>query len=89
MLVLAAASYVYVTLMMFSLLRIKFYPTYAAFTFPYVISAIAFRIGTNFLADRGLEFFLLVAQAAQWIAVAVVIFVLLHYIRYFVFWLKF
>jgi len=78
MLVLSAASYVYVTLMMFSLLRIKFYPTYAAFTFPYVISASAFRIGAN-----------IIAQAAQWIAVAVVVFVLLHYIRYFVFWLKF
>jgi len=89
MLAISAASYVYVTLMMFSLLRIKFYPTYAAFTFPYVISATAFRLGAGFLADRGFEFFVVVAQAAQWIAVGVVVFVLLHYVRYFVFWLKF
>jgi len=90
MLVIAAASYIYVTCMMVSLLKIKFYPTYAALTFPYVISAIAFRLGAGFLADRhGLDFLAAIADITMWIAVAVVAFVLVHYIRYFRFWLKF
>lgn len=89
MLVIAVVSYVYVTVMMFSLLRIKFYPTYAAFTFPYVISALAFRLGNGFLAEQGITFFAPVAQISVWIAVAAVLYVFFHYIRYFVFWLKF
>ena len=90
MLAIAALSYIYVTFMMFSLLKIRFYPTYAAFTFPYVISAIAFRLGANFLAGRhGVYFLLDVADATMWIAVVVVVFVIVHYIKYFRFWLKF
>ena len=90
MLAIAAASYVYVTVMMFSLLRIKFYPTYSAFTFPYVISAIAFRLGANFLAGRhGFYFLFNIADVTMWIAVVVVVFVVIHYIKFFRFWLRF
>jgi len=90
MLTIAVASYIYVSFMMFSLLKIKFYPTYAAFTFPYVISAIAFRLGANFLAGRyGLYFLTNIAEVTLWIAVVIVAFVLVHYIKYFRFWLKF
>ena len=83
MMAIASASYVYVTIMMFSLLRLKFYPTYAAFTFPYVISATAFRIGAGFLAERGLFFLYPVAQVSMWIAVVVVIYVIVRYIIFF------
>jgi len=84
MLVIAAISYLYVSVMMFFLLRVKFYPTYAAFTFPYVISAIAFRQGADFLVPRhGLDFLITIADITMWIAVAIVVFVLQHYIRYF------
>lgn len=89
MLVIAALSYLYVSVMMVSLLRIKFYPTYAAFTFPYVISALAFRAGNTFLAAQGYGFFALLTPISFWIAVAAVLFVIAHYIRYFCFWLKF
>jgi exfoliative toxin A/B len=90
MLAIAAVSYIYVTIMMFSLLKIKFYPTYAAFTFPYVISAIAFRLGADFLTNRhGLYFLINLADVSTWIAVVVVIFVLVHYMKYFRFWLRF
>ena len=90
MIAIATLSYIYVSLMMFSLLKIKFYPTYAAFTFPYVISAIAFRLGANFLAGRhGLYFLINLADVTMWIAVVVVVFVSIHYIKYFRFWLKF
>jgi exfoliative toxin A/B len=89
MLIIAVASYVFVSVMMLSLLRIKFYPTYAAFTFPYVISATAFRIGAAFLAERGIYFFTPVAHISQWVAVAVVLYVFAHYVRFFWWWLKF
>jgi len=89
MLTIAAASYVYVTIKMFSLLRIKFYPTYASFTFPYVISATAFRLGAAFLAERGFHFLTPVAHISQWIAIAVVLYVLVHFVVFFRFWLKF
>jgi len=90
LLVFAAVSYIYVSIMMVKLLKIKFYPTYAAFTFPYVISATAFRLGAGFLdARHNLPFLAHIASAAMWIAIAIVIFVLAHYVKYFRFWMKF
>jgi exfoliative toxin A/B len=90
MLVIAAVSYLYVTVkMLTTFLGIKFYPTYSAFTFPYVISALAFRLGNGFLAERGITFFTPIAQISVWIAVAVVVYVSLHYIRFFRYVLKF
>jgi len=90
MLALALASYLYVSVMMATkLLRLGFYPTYAAFTFPYVISATAFRAGAAFLTERGVDFFTPIAQISQWIAVAVVVYVLVRYLFYFRWWLKF
>jgi exfoliative toxin A/B len=89
MLGIAVISYLYVLVMMVSLLRIKFYPTYTAFTFPFVISALAFRAGNSFLAAQGYGFFAPFMRLSFWLAVAFVLFVLVHYIRYFLFWLKF
>ncbi|MDR0526952.1 MAG: TDT family transporter [Spirochaetaceae bacterium] len=89
MLAIALISYLYVTVMMIFLLKIKFYPTYAAFTFPYVISALAFRAGNNFLFAQDCDFFALLTPVSFWIAIAAVLFVIAHYIRYFRFWLKF
>ena len=86
----AVVSHWCVILMMFWLLKVKFYPTYAALAFPFVISASTFRIGANFIANRyGIYFWGGVAHAAMWLAIAVVAFVTVHYIRYFKFWCKF
>ncbi|MDR1249516.1 MAG: TDT family transporter [Treponema sp.] len=89
MLGIAVISYLYVSIMMISLLKIKFYPTYAAFTFPYVISALAFRAGNNFLSAQGYNFLAPLTPVSFWIAIAAVLFVVAHYVRYFRFWLKF
>lgn len=90
MLAIALISYAYVTVkMLTTLLAVRFYPTYAAFTFPYVISAIAFRLGAAFLAAREIHFLTPLAQASQWVAIAVVAYVLVHYIKYFRYWLQF
>jgi len=90
MLCLAVISYIYVTVkMLTTYLKIRFYPTYAAFTFPYVISATAFRLGNAFLVERGINFFAPVAFISMWIAVVIVAYVLIRYLRFFRFVLKF
>jgi len=89
MLSIAFISYLYVmTKILFSYLKIRFYPTYAAFTFPLVISATAFRLGNAFLTEQGIKYFAPVAQISMWIAVAAVAYVFVHYIRFFRFALK-
>ena len=83
MMAIVSVSYVYVTIKMFSLLRLQFYPTYTTFTFPYVISATGFRLGDGFLAERGLHFLAPVAQISMWIAIAVVVYVAVRYAIFF------
>ena len=87
----ALICYLYVGVMILVELRkIDFYPTYAAFTFPIVISAMAFRIGANFLTmHHGWAFLVPIATGTLWIAIFAVAFVIRHYFKYFRFWLKF
>ena len=90
MLTIAVLSYFYVTVkMLTTFLKMKFYPTYAAFTFPYVISAAAFRLGNDFLMERGHNFLSPLAAASEWIAILIVIYVCVHYVKFFRFVLKF
>ena len=90
MLAIAVISYFYVSFKMLTIfLKAKFYPTYAAFTFPYVISAIAFRLGNNFLIGQGHTLLSPLAVASEWIAGLVVLYVCVHYVRFFRFVLKF
>ena len=90
LLAIATISYIYTLAMMPKLLKIKFYPTYAAFAFPFVISATAFRLGANFIAYRhGFYFLNNIATMAMWLAVLIVNFVIVHYVRYFKFWMQF
>ena len=89
MLTIAVISYIYASVKMLYMLNIKFYPTYSSFTFPYVISAIAFRLGNDFLVERGVSFFAPVAYISMWLAVAIVIYVFVHYIKFFRFLLQF
>lgn len=79
MLAVAALSYLYVTVQMFSLLRLPFYPTYAAFTFPYVISAVAFKSANAFLTNGGGPSFAAVVTVCEWLSVCVVAYVLIRF----------
>jgi len=79
MLVVAVIGYIYVSINMVSLLRLKFYPTYAAFTFPYVISATAFNAVNVLLVENGYNFFYPAAIISKWIAIVVVVYVLIRY----------
>ena len=76
----AVACYLYVTANMPKLLRLKFYPSCSAFTFPYVISATAFKWLNGFLIERGYRFFQPVQKVSEWIAVALVLYVLVRYL---------
>ena len=82
MLFIAAVSYIFVSVKMFSLVRLKFYPSFAAFTFPYVISAIAFELTNVFLVDNGYYFFSFMPIISKWIAIIVVAFVSVRYLQF-------
>lgn len=66
------------------LLKLKFYPSYAAFTFPFVISAIAVRQATAVLAKLGTPAPWLgyVAIAQEIIAAALVVYALVRFILF-------
>lgn len=50
---LSIIMYVAVIIMLFKLLRLKFYPSYSAFTFPLVISGIGMKLTNGFLTKSG------------------------------------
>ena len=87
MLVLAQALFVIVLSRMPHLLRLRFYPSYAAMTFPFVITATALGKAIEFFYTGGavpplaLE---AVFAAETAVAVIMVVYVLGHYIRFFV-----
>jgi len=90
MMAIVLASYIFVTVKMFTkLLRVKFYPTYAAFTFPYVISALAFRALNGFLSAQGITLLAPVVVISLWLAILVVAYVIIRYVMFFHFWSKF
>jgi len=70
-----------VLLSMPKLLKLKFYPSYAAFTFPCVISAIAIKKTTGFLAatDQGIAAFPYLVKFEEFIAVSIVLYVLIRF----------
>lgn len=53
MMILAAILYLIVLVRLVSFLRLPFYPSYAAFTFPFVISAIALTQANGYLSSTG------------------------------------
>ena len=73
-----------VLLYMIKMLRLKFYPSYAAFTFPFVISAIAIKKTNGFLISAGKEIGLLkrLVLIEELIAVLIVIYVLIRYLNF-------
>lgn len=66
------------------LLKLKFYPSYSAFTFPLVISAISIKLTNGFLTNVGknITFLKYVIKIEEIIAVAIVIYVLFRYMKF-------
>lgn len=73
-----------VLLQMPKLLRLRFYPSYSAFTFPLAISAVSIKLTTGFLANAGKQVAILqhIVKFEELIAVTIVIYVLLRYVGF-------
>lgn len=75
-------SYIFVCIKMFDLLKLKFYPSFAAFTFPFVISGLAFKLASNYLSLIGYNYLKPLALISQGLAVFIVIYVFFSYIKF-------
>lgn len=82
---LSIASYAAIILYLPRLMRLKFYPSCSAFTFPLVISAIATNATYDYLRTEGID--LLALQYLAWgeiaLALVLIVFVLVRYVDFF------
>jgi len=86
MLAISSASYLAVLLMLtMKLLWLKFHPTFAAFTFPLVISASAFIMAGSFLTSSGIDVPAFVSVVPLAVAIVLVAYV---FVRYCLLWLS-
>ena len=86
MMVLAQVLFLVVLSRLPRLLRLKFYPSYAAMTFPFVITATALGQGTAFFRANGVALpfaFDVVFYVEVALATIMVAYVLAHYLRFF------
>lgn len=84
LLIISQILYIYVLTKLPKLLNLKFYPSYAAFTFPTVITAIGLKGAANYLkgVNESFKFLSSVAFAEEIIAVLLVVYVLIRYISF-------
>jgi exfoliative toxin A/B len=81
LLILSQLTYVYVLTKLPKLLGLKFYPSYSAFTFPMVITAISIKLTAGYLATFGITSAILstLVKVQEFLAVALVLYVLVRY----------
>lgn len=81
---LSIIMYVVVIIMMFKLLRLKFYPSYSAFTFPLIISGIAMKLTNGFLnkSGQGIASLQYLIKFQEAVGVIIVLYVLIRYIQF-------
>jgi len=79
--ILATCIYVAVLIQLPKFLKLKFYPSYAAFTFPFVISAIGMKMTMAYLANAGspLGFLQYVVLVQTIVATVLTIYTLVRY----------
>ena len=88
LLILSQTIYLLAIIKLTKLLRLKFYPSYSAFTFPLVISAMALKLSTNFLVisksiehmPKLIKFLSIMIKLEEIIAVSIVIYVFVRYL---------
>ena len=82
LLVLSQCFYIFALIKLVKLLKLKFYPSYSAFTFPIVISALALKVSNGFLINQGVKIALLpvLIKVEEVIAVIIVFYVLIRYL---------
>ena len=84
LLVLSQGFYLFALSKLVNLLRIKFYPSYSAFTFPLVISALALKLSNNFLVSQGITspILIVLVKIEEILAVLIVFYVLMRYLEH-------
>ncbi|MBP6126048.1 MAG: hypothetical protein KBA67_06790 [Leptotrichiaceae bacterium] len=82
--IISMGFYLYSMIMMTKLLKLKFYPTISAFTFPLVISATALKLFTAFIGKQGgnTSILLIVVKIEEIIALVIVLYVLVRYLKF-------
>ena len=86
MLAVSGVSYLAVLLMLaMKLIWLKFHPTFAAFTFPLIISASAFIMTSSFLTSSGIDAPAFVSVIPLAVAIVLVVYV---FVRYCLLWLS-
>lgn len=84
LLILSQLIYIKVLFKMFSLLKLKFYPSYSSFTFPLVITGLAFKLTVGYLGMNGIKYSILnyLVTIEVIIATVMVLYVLFRYIKF-------
>lgn len=84
LLIVSQLSYLFVLLQLPKLLKLKFYPSYSAFTFPLVISAISVKLVNGFLlnSNQGIALLKYIVKFEELMAILIVLYVLMNYIRF-------
>jgi exfoliative toxin A/B len=79
---LSAIMYIFALIQLPKLLKLKFYPSYSAFTFPMAISAVAMKMTDGFLTKTGhsIAFLKYIVIIQTIIAIVLVLYVLVRYI---------
>ncbi|MFR4384060.1 MAG: TDT family transporter [Phascolarctobacterium sp.] len=82
----AQLLFFFILSLMPKLLRLPFYPSYAAFTFPFVITAIALKQSLAYYASMGVllhDFFYCLYVFEAICAICIVVYVTIHYLNFF------
>lgn len=84
LLILAQVTYFLVLSQLGKLLKSKFYPSFAAFTFPLVISGIGLKLTNKFLVEsnKGIAFLKYLVKFEELVAVLIVFYVTIKYIAF-------
>ncbi len=84
LLILSQLTLFYILTQFPKLLKLPFYPSYSAFTFPIVISALSLKLTNAFLFDIGKEILMLkyILKFEELLAIVIVFFVLIKYINF-------
>lgn len=84
LLIISQLSYLFVLTQLPKLLKLQFYPSYSAFTFPMVISAMSLKLTNGFLVKSGNEIAKLqyLVKFEEILAIVLVIYVLFRYIQF-------
>ncbi|MBP1925337.1 exfoliative toxin A/B [Sedimentibacter acidaminivorans] len=78
--------YVIVIVLLFKLLKLKFYPSYSGFTFPLIISGIAVKLTNGFFikTNQAIPMLTYLIKFQEIIGVAITLYVLFKYIKFLV-----